>query len=94
MPMATADPQSALIIDGFSLSTTADDLREMLSPYGTVVWCRIAVDRLGKSLRYGYVVMDTEEHARKALEALSGKTSAGLPITVGLTPVPSLPRLA
>ena len=92
--MATADPQSALIIDGLSLSTTADDLREMLSPYGTVVWCRIALDRWGKSLRYGYVVMDTEGHAREALEALNGKAPAGLPITVGLTPVPSLPRLA
>ena len=91
--MATADPQSALIIDGFSLSTTADDLREMLSPYGTVVWCRIARDRWGNSLRHGYVVMDTEDHARQALEALNGKTPAGLPITVGLAPVPSLPRL-
>lgn len=92
--MNTVPSQSALIIDGLSLSTTADDLRAMLSPYGSVVWCRIAVDRLGKSLRYGYVVMDTEDHARKALEALNGKTPAGLPITVGLAPVPSLPRLA
>ena len=94
MLMNTVASQPALIIDGLSLSATSDDLREMLSPYGTVVWCRIAVDRLGKSLRYGYVVMDTEDHARKALEALNGKTPAGLPITVGLTPVPSLPRLA
>ena len=92
--MNTVASQSALIIDGLSLSATADDLREMLSPYGTVVWCRIALDRWGKSLRYGYVVMDTEDHARQALEALSGKTLAGFPITVGFAPVPSLPRLA
>ena len=92
--MNTVASQSALIIDGLSLSVTSDDLREMLSPYGTVVWCRIALDRWGNSLRYGYVVMDTEDHALKALEALNGTTLAGLPIIVGFAPVPSLPRIA
>ena len=57
--MNTVASQSAIIIDGLSLSVTSDALREMLSPYGSVVWCRIAVDRWGNSLRYGYVVMDT-----------------------------------
>ena len=94
MLMNTVASQSALIIDGLSLSATADDLREMLTPYGTVVWCRIALDRWGNSLRYGYVVLDTQDHARQALEALNGKTPAGLPITVGFAPVPSLPRIA
>ena len=92
--MNTVASQSALIIDGLSLSATADDLREMLSPYGTVVWCRIALDRWGISLRYGYVVMDTEDHALKAIHALKGKTLAGLPITCALAPVPQLPRIA
>lgn len=92
--MNTVASQSAIIIDGLSLSVTSDDLREMLSPYGSVVWCRIAVDRWGNSLRYGYVVMDTEHSALKAIEALNGKMPAGLPITVALAPVPLLPRIA
>jgi len=48
----------------------------------------------GHSLRYGYVVMDTEDNALKAIEALNGKTLVGLPITVTLTTVPPLARVA
>ncbi|WP_447987583.1 RNA recognition motif domain-containing protein [Nitrospira sp. Nam74] len=92
--MSNVSSQSALIIDGLSLSATVDDLRDMLAPYGSVVWCRIAVDRLGNSLRYGYVMMDTEENASEALQALTGKMFAGLPITVALAEAPGLPRLA
>jgi len=78
----TTSTAISLIVDGLSLSTTADDLTQLFTPFGSVVSCRIVVDHCGNSLRYGYVVMDSEDHADNAIKALSGKERAGLPITV------------
>jgi len=92
--MDTGDSHSALIVDGLALSFTSSDLQDIFMPFGSVVWARVVRDHCGHSLRYGYVVMDTEDNALKAIEALNGKTVAGLPITVTLTTVPPLPRVA
>ena len=92
--MHAVEPTTALIVDGLALLVTSDDLREAFMPFGSVVWVRVVRDHCGHSLRYGYVVMDTESHALKAIEAINGKTFAGLPITVTLTAVPPLPRVA
>ena len=92
--MHTTELPIALIVDGLALSATSADLKELFMPFGSVVWCRIALDRWGNSLRYAYVVMDTEGTATKAVEALNGATLAGLPITVTRTGVPPLPRIA
>ena len=86
----TTSTAISLIVDGLSLSTTADDLTQLFTPFGSVVSCRIVVDHCGNSLRYGYVVMDSEDHADNAIKALSGKERAGLPITVAKAPDPSL----
>ena len=85
----TTSTAISLIVDGLSLSTTADDLRQLFTPFGSVVSCRIVVDHCGNSLRYGYVVMDSDDHADNAIKALSGKARAGFPITVAQAPVPS-----
>ena len=79
---------TSLIVDGLKLSTTADDLRQLFLPFGSIVSCRIAVDRYGNSLRYGYVVMDTEADAVKAVDSMHGKSVSGLPITVAKAPDP------
>lgn len=78
----TIRPMTALIVDGLTLSATADDLRRMFRTFGSVVSCRIVLDHFGNSLRYGYVIMDSEDHADNAVKALNGKASIGLPITV------------
>ena len=86
----TIELRTTLIVDGFALSTTTADLRAMFTPYGSGVSCRIVIDHCGNSLRYGYVVMDSDDHADNAIKALSGKAPAGLPITVAKAPDPSL----
>jgi RNA recognition motif-containing protein len=83
--------QSALFVDGLSLSVTADDLNERFSPFGTVIWTRIATDRFRKSLGFGYVIMDAEG-ADRAIHALNGKTIAGGVLTIVRTEIPPLPQ--
>ena len=87
----TTPTATSLIIDGLKLSTTADDLRQLFLPFGSIVSCHIAVDRYANSLRYGYVVMDTEEDALKAIDSLNGKSVAGLSITVAKMFAPLVP---
>ncbi len=84
----------ALIVDGLALSVTSQELRQLFTPFGPVVWARVVVDRFGRSLRYGYLVMSDESDAAKAIETLTGRTIAGFPITVSLTTIPPLPRIA
>lgn len=88
--METAELTTALIVDGFALSVTSAYLRDLFMAFGSVVRVRVVRDHCGYSLRYGYGVLDTESHALKAIEALSGKTLAGLPISVTLTAMPPL----
>ncbi len=85
---------SALIVNDLALTVTSQDLHEVFGAFGRVVWARVVVDPIGQSLRFGYVVMVDESHAARALEALNGRTIAGLPITVSRTVVPPLPRRA
>jgi RNA recognition motif-containing protein len=92
--MLSAESTTTLIVDGLALFTTAADLQAMFTPFGSVVSCRIVVDHCSNSLRYGYVVMDSADHADNAIKALNGQASAGLPITVAhVATVPSLPRV-
>ena len=89
----TAISHAALLVDGLALSITSEDLREMLSPYGKVLWTRVVTDRFRRSLSYGYAVMADEADAVRAIDALNGKTLAGRPMSVSRTTVPPLPRM-
>ena len=90
--MLTVQTMTALLVDGLALSATADDLKRMFTPFGSVLWCRVAVDHCGQPLRYGYVAMDTEDHAEKAISALNGQLTAGFTITIARTAPPPLPH--
>jgi RNA recognition motif-containing protein len=91
LSMSPSENQSALFVDGLSLSVTADDLNESFSPFGTVVWTRVATDRFRKSLGFGYVIMDAEG-ADRAIHALNGKTISGGILMIVRTEIPPLPR--
>ncbi|MBA2252918.1 MAG: hypothetical protein H0W13_09480 [Nitrospirales bacterium] len=39
----------ALIVDGLALSVTSQELRQLFTPFGPVVWARVVVDRFGRS---------------------------------------------
>lgn len=91
--MNTLTSQPAIIIDGLSLSVTSDNLREMLTPYGTVLWARVVTDSFRRSLSFGYAVMEAEGDVARVIEALNAKTLAGQTIRVSRTAVPPLPRV-
>jgi RNA recognition motif-containing protein len=87
-------PRSALIVDGLSLSVTSDDLKELFVPFGSVLWTQVATDPFRRSLGFGYVVMETDDQASRAAEALNGHSLAGRKLTIIRTQVPPLPRSA
>ena len=92
MPSMISQIGTALIVDGLPLSVTATDLQDLFRPFGLVAWVRLATDRCGCSLRYGYVVMANEADAVLAMKALNGMPLAGLPMTIARTVYPPLPH--
>jgi RNA recognition motif-containing protein len=84
---------TALIGGGLSVSVTSEDLREIFSAFGPVMWSRIETDGSGEDLGIGYVVMNAEA-AAKAIQALDGKTIAGQKVTIAHTAIPPLPGIA
>jgi len=84
--------RSALIVDGLALSLTSDDLSEMFTPFGTILWTHVATDPFRRSLGFGYVVMETDEQASHAIQALQGHSIAGRLIRISRTELP--PSLA
>ena len=91
--MNTVAANSALIVDGLPLSMTSETLTDLFTPFGKVTWARVVMDRYRRSLSYGYVVMDVDADAAKAVEALDGKLIGGRQaLKIGYAPVPPLPR--
>jgi RNA recognition motif-containing protein len=70
-----------LIVDGLALSLTDEDLTGLFSPFGALV-VHVARDRFRRSLGLGYVVMENENQATKAIQALQGQSVAGRPLRI------------
>jgi RNA recognition motif-containing protein len=86
--------RSALLVDGLALSLTSDDLTELFLPFGTILWTQVVTDSFRRSLGFGYVVMETDEQATRALQALQGHSIAGHVIRISCSETPPLPRTA
>ena len=86
--------RSALIVDGLALSLTAEDLAELFKPFGTILLTQVALDPFRRSLGFGYVIMETEDGASQAIQALDGHTVAGRALHIVRTQVPPLPKSA
>lgn len=70
-----------LYVGNLPFSTTADDLREAFSQYGTVTRAQVISDReTGRSRGFGFVEM--ESGAEAAIDALNGKDFQGRTLTV------------
>ncbi len=70
-----------LYVGNLPFSTTADDLRDTFSAYGTVSRAQVISDReTGRSRGFGFVEM--ESGAEAAIEALNGKDFQGRTLTV------------
>ncbi len=72
-----------LFVGGLSFSTTEDALREAFAAVGPVASASIITDKFsGRSRGFGFVEMENDEDAQKAIDALNGKELDGRTITV------------
>ena len=60
-----------LYVGNLEYATTEDEMKELFSSYGTVVYSRIIKRQDGKSRGFGFVEMETEEEAKEAAEKLN-----------------------
>jgi hypothetical protein len=82
-PGASADPSVHIFVGNLALTTTAQDLRQLFEPYGTVATVRIMTDReTGRPRGFGFVEMPDGTAARAALAGLQGQELAGRALTV------------
>ncbi len=64
-----------LFIGKLSFNTTDQSLQALFAKYGKVVSARVATDRdSGKSKGFGFVEMENDDDAKKAIAELDGKT--------------------
>lgn len=72
-----------LYVGGLSYSTTDDGLKEAFAQIGAVSSAKVITDRMtGRSRGFGFVEMDSDEEAAKAIETLNGKELDGRRLTV------------
>jgi len=75
--------QKKLFVGGISYNTTEDGLKEAFQAVGNVVSAQIIMDKMtGRSKGFGFVEMETEELAQKAIDTLNGTEIDGRKITV------------
>lgn len=76
-----------LYITNLRSAISNDELTELFSPFGEVKSAEIAIDGFtGQSRGFGYVEMENDDEARKAIEALNNTEVQELIITVQETP--------
>ena len=62
-----------LFVGRLSFNTTDESLQALFATYGNVVSAHVATDRdNGRSKGFGFVEMENEEDAQKAISALDG----------------------
>lgn len=73
-----------LFVGNLAWTVTSDDLRAFFASFGTVVDAVVIMDKMtGRSRGFGFVEMETEEQAQKALEA-NGKDLGGRNMNVNM----------
>jgi RNA recognition motif-containing protein len=66
-------------------STSADDLYQLFSQYGSVGKSQVIIDRdTGRSRGFGFVEMQNEPEAHAAIDALNNQPYNGRPLTVNV----------
>lgn len=75
-----------ICIRNLSEAMTAEKLRELFEPLGTIVAVILKCDEeTGKNRGVGFVVMSSMEEATKAIEELNGQEAEGKPLNVALS---------
>ncbi|MSO89666.1 MAG: RNA-binding protein [Rhodospirillaceae bacterium] len=74
-----------LYVGNLPYSYTSQHLEEMFSPHGAVTSAQVIVDRVSNQSRgFGFVEMQSEQEADKAIEALNGTSIGGRSLTVNV----------
>jgi len=74
-----------LFVGSLPFSTTDDDLKAHFEQAGKVVSARVITDRdSGRSRGFGFVEMEDDESAKKAIEMLNGKPLGGRDLVVNV----------
>lgn len=74
-----------LYVGSLPYSLTEEELKEIFLPYGSVVSARIITDKMtGKSKGFGFVEMDSEESAQRAIDERHGSDLGGRTLIVNI----------
>lgn len=74
-----------LFVGKLSFNTTDDSLRALFEQFGTVVSAQVAVDRdTNRSRGFGFVEMEDQNDAQKAIDSLDGKDFEDRTIVVNI----------
>jgi RNA recognition motif-containing protein len=72
-----------LYVGNLAYTVTDSVLEQMFAPHGTVQSAQVIMDRdTGRSKGFGFVEMGSDQEARAAIAALSGKEVDGRTLTV------------
>jgi RNA recognition motif-containing protein len=72
-----------IYVGNLTWDATADDLLALFQEHGNVARAQVITDReTGRSRGFGFVEMDNDAEAQKAVEALNGTNFRGRPLTV------------
>jgi len=72
-----------LYVGGLSYNTTDDGLKEAFAQVGAVSSAKVITDRMtGRSRGFGFVEMDSDDDAAKAIETWNGKELDGRRLSV------------
>jgi RNA recognition motif-containing protein len=72
-----------IYVGNLTWSATADDLLALFQEHGKVTRAQVITDReTGRSRGFGFVEMDNDAEAQKAIDALNGADFNGRPLTV------------
>jgi RNA recognition motif-containing protein len=72
-----------IYVGNLTWDATADDLLALFQEHGSVSRAQVITDReTGRSRGFGFVEMDNDAEAQKAIDELNGKPFRGRPLTV------------
>jgi len=62
-----------IYVGNLDFKVSESDLEEVFSEFGTVSSCKIITDKFsGRSKGFGFITMDNQDEANKAIEELNG----------------------
>lgn len=74
-----------LFVGNLPFTTSSPELEELFTPFGTVSRAQVITDRdTGRSRGFGFVEMDSDADAQKAIDSLDGSDFSGRQLKVNV----------